>query len=124
LNVRIGSINPEIKENTTIDLPNGDRVTLEPVIRTKRRIGLKDFDPCTIFAKWSASAIINSKAFLRISLRTRGAVFDQVLKALCAAVTAASQWASPAVATSAITFPVLGSVTGMVPSPFTHAPSI
>jgi len=29
LNVRIGSINPEIKENTTIDLPNGDRVTLE-----------------------------------------------------------------------------------------------
>jgi len=24
LNVRIGSINPEIKENTTIDLPNGD----------------------------------------------------------------------------------------------------
>ena len=48
LNVRVGSINPDIKENTTIDLPNGDRVTLEPVLRSKRRIGLKDFDPCTI----------------------------------------------------------------------------
>ena len=56
LNVRIGSINPEIKENTTIDLPNGERVTLEPVIRTKRRIGLKDFDPCTILLNNDLSA--------------------------------------------------------------------
>ena len=56
LNVLIGSINPEIKENTTIDLPNGDRVTLEPVIRTKRRIGLKDFDPCTILLNNDLSA--------------------------------------------------------------------
>ena len=56
LNVRIGSINPEIKENTTIDLPDGDRVTLEPVIRTKRRIGLKDFDPCTILLNNDLSA--------------------------------------------------------------------
>jgi glutamate--cysteine ligase len=56
LNVRIGSINPDIKENTTIDLPNGDRVTLEPVLRTKRRIGLKDFDPCTILLNNDLSA--------------------------------------------------------------------
>jgi glutamate--cysteine ligase len=35
LNVRIGSINPEIKESTTIDLPGGEQVTLEPVLRTK-----------------------------------------------------------------------------------------
>ena len=56
LNVRIGSINPEIKENTTIDLPNGERITLEPVIRTKRRIGLKDFDPCTILLNNDLSA--------------------------------------------------------------------
>ena len=32
LNVRVGSINPDIKQTTTIALPNGDRVTLEPVI--------------------------------------------------------------------------------------------
>jgi glutamate--cysteine ligase len=48
LNVRIGSINPDIKEPTTIDIPGGGTVVLEPVVRTKRRLGLKDFDPCTI----------------------------------------------------------------------------
>ena len=48
LNVRVGSISPEIKKSTLIELPNGDTVTLEPVVRTKRRLGLKDFDPCTI----------------------------------------------------------------------------
>ena len=56
LNVRIGSINPEIKENTTFDLPNGDTLTLEPVIRTKHRLGLKDFDPCTILLNNDLSA--------------------------------------------------------------------
>ena len=48
LNVRIGSISPEIKKTLSITLPLGDEVKLEPVIRTKRRLGLKDFDPCTI----------------------------------------------------------------------------
>jgi len=56
LNVRIGSINPEIKEVTTIELPNGDSVTLEPVIRTKRRLGLENFDPCTILLNNDLSA--------------------------------------------------------------------
>ena len=48
MHVRIGSINPDIKQVTVIDLPNGDSVKLEPVIRSKRRLGVKDFDPCTI----------------------------------------------------------------------------
>ncbi|MDB5911743.1 MAG: hypothetical protein JWP22_418, partial [Ramlibacter sp.] len=48
LNVRIGSIDPAIKKPTTIELPTGASVTLEPVVRTKRRLGLKNFDPCTI----------------------------------------------------------------------------
>ncbi len=48
LNVRIGSISPDVKKTTTVTLPHGDTVTLEPVIRSKRRLGLKDFDPCTI----------------------------------------------------------------------------
>jgi len=48
LNVRIGSIDPAIKKTTTIELPHGESVTLEPVLRGKRRLGVKDFDPCTI----------------------------------------------------------------------------
>ena len=56
LNVRVGSINPEIKETTVINLPNGESVTLEPVIRSKRRLGLKDFDPCTILLNNDLSA--------------------------------------------------------------------
>ena len=48
LNVRIGSIDPAIKTSTVMTLPDGESITLEPVIRGKRRIGLKDFDPCTI----------------------------------------------------------------------------
>jgi glutamate--cysteine ligase len=56
LNVRIGSINPEIKAPSTIDLPNGESITLEPVIRSKRRLGLKNFDPCTILLNNDLSA--------------------------------------------------------------------
>jgi glutamate--cysteine ligase len=56
LNVRIGSINPEIKETTTLDLPGGEQITLEPVIRSKRRLGLKGFDPCTILLNNDLSA--------------------------------------------------------------------
>lgn len=48
LNVRLGSIDPAIKKNTTFELQSGEKLTLEPVIRGKRRLGLKDFDPCTI----------------------------------------------------------------------------
>jgi glutamate--cysteine ligase len=48
LNVRVGSIDPDIKQNTTVELPNGEAIVLEPVIRSAKRLGLKDFDPCTI----------------------------------------------------------------------------
>ena len=56
LNVRIGSINPEIKDTTPITLPNGETIVLEPVVRSKRRLGLKDFDPCTILLNNDLSA--------------------------------------------------------------------
>ena len=56
LNVRIGSINPEIKDVTPITLPNGETIVLEPVVRSKRRLGLKDFDPCTILLNNDLSA--------------------------------------------------------------------
>ena len=56
LNVRFGSLNPEIKEPTTFDVPNGETITIEPLIRTDRRLGLKDFDPCTILLNNDLSA--------------------------------------------------------------------
>jgi len=56
LNVRIGSIDPQIKKTTTVELPNSESITLEPVIRTKRRLGVKDFDPCTILLNNDLSA--------------------------------------------------------------------
>jgi glutamate--cysteine ligase len=48
LNVRFGSLDPEIKKPTTLTLPTGEPILIEPLIRTRNRIGLKDFDPCTI----------------------------------------------------------------------------
>jgi glutamate--cysteine ligase len=48
LNVRVGSIDADIKKPTAVELPGGETVTLEPVVRSKRRLGLKNFDPCTI----------------------------------------------------------------------------
>ena len=48
LNVRLGSISADIKKATTLTLPEGDSITIEPVLRNKGRLGLKDFDPCTI----------------------------------------------------------------------------
>ncbi|MEY2800820.1 MAG: hypothetical protein RL513_404 [Pseudomonadota bacterium] len=56
LNVRIGSISPEITEPTVVDLPGGESITLEPVVRSKYRLGLKDFDPCTILLNNDLSA--------------------------------------------------------------------
>jgi len=48
LNVRLGSIDPDLKEPTSVSLPDGESVLLEPVVRSRRRLGLKNFDPCTI----------------------------------------------------------------------------
>ncbi|MCE2878902.1 MAG: glutamate--cysteine ligase [Comamonadaceae bacterium] len=56
LNVRFGSLSPEIKEPTTYDLPTGESITIEPLIRSERRLGLKDFDPCTILLNNDLSA--------------------------------------------------------------------
>lgn len=56
LNVRLGSISPDIKKPTETKLPNGEVVVLEPVVRTKRRLGLKHFDPCTILLNNDLSA--------------------------------------------------------------------
>ena len=48
LHVRLGSIDPAIKNTVRFDLPDGQHVTIEPALRMTRRIGLHNFDPCTI----------------------------------------------------------------------------
>ena len=48
LNVRLGSLLPEIDKPTPVDLPNGASLLLEPLLRTPYRLGLADFDPCMI----------------------------------------------------------------------------
>ncbi|GBG03679.1 glutamate--cysteine ligase [Azospira sp. I13] len=56
LNVRIGTLLPEITAPTTIELPNGHSLVLEPLVRTQYRLGLKDFDPCAILLNNDLSA--------------------------------------------------------------------
>ncbi len=51
LNVRIGSLLPEVTTATTLELPDGQSLTLEPLQRigaTGGRLGIEGFDPCAI----------------------------------------------------------------------------
>ncbi len=48
LDVRLGSLLPEIDKPTTVDLPNGTSIVLEPLVRSGNRLGLKDFNPCAV----------------------------------------------------------------------------
>ncbi|WMW80466.1 glutamate--cysteine ligase [Undibacterium cyanobacteriorum] len=50
LNVRLGSLDENMKEARNIALPDGSELTIEPLQRSAngRRLGLKNFDPCTI----------------------------------------------------------------------------
>jgi glutamate--cysteine ligase len=56
LNVRIGTLNPAITEATTIEVPDNPPLLMEPLVRSDRRVGLKDFDPCTILLNNDLSA--------------------------------------------------------------------
>ncbi|MDH3461556.1 MAG: glutamate--cysteine ligase [Burkholderiaceae bacterium] len=56
MNVRLGTLDETVKEPTKLALPDGGEVVLEPLVRTKARIGLKDFDPCTVLINNDLSA--------------------------------------------------------------------
>lgn len=60
LNVRLGTLDETITEPTPLPLPDGSALTVEPLLRGKRRLGLKDFDPCTILLNNDLSAGIPS----------------------------------------------------------------
>src|ERR1700712_1876506 len=56
LNVRLGSLDRNVTRPTEVELPDGSSLTLEPLVRTRGRLGLKDFDPCTILLNNDLSA--------------------------------------------------------------------
>jgi glutamate--cysteine ligase len=56
MDVRIGSLLPEITAPTTLELPNGDKLTLEPIVRSGNRLGVEGFDPCAILLNNDLSA--------------------------------------------------------------------
>jgi glutamate--cysteine ligase len=56
LDVRLGSLNPEITGPTTLDLPDGQTLHLEPIRRIGRRVSLEGFDPCAILLNNDLSA--------------------------------------------------------------------
>lgn len=56
LNVRLGSIDPAIKHSVSFDVAGSAPITIEPVLRHKGRIGLSQFDPCTILLNNDLSA--------------------------------------------------------------------
>jgi glutamate--cysteine ligase len=56
LNVRLGTLDDSIIQPTEVALPDGSALTLEPLVRTRGRLGLKGFDPCTILLNNDLSA--------------------------------------------------------------------
>ncbi len=56
LNVRLGTLDETITAPTQVPLPDGSSLTIEPLVRTRGRLGLKDFDPCTILLNNDLSA--------------------------------------------------------------------
>ena len=56
LDVRLGSLSPDVVKPTAINLPNGTSLLLEPLVRSQRRLGLEGFDPCAILLNNDLSA--------------------------------------------------------------------
>ncbi|MDR2112021.1 MAG: glutamate--cysteine ligase [Candidatus Accumulibacter sp.] len=56
LNVRVGSLLPEIDRPTPVELPNGASLLLEPLVRSYYRLGVANFDPCAILLNNDLSA--------------------------------------------------------------------
>ena len=56
LRVRIGTLIPDVTEPTTIEVEGGGSLTLEPIVRRGRRVGVGDFDPCMVLLNNDLSA--------------------------------------------------------------------
>ncbi|TXT24687.1 MAG: glutamate--cysteine ligase [Gallionellaceae bacterium] len=56
LMVRIGSLLPDMAQPTSISLPGGNTLTLEPLQRKGNRLALENFDPCVVLLNNDLSA--------------------------------------------------------------------
>jgi glutamate--cysteine ligase len=56
LRVRIGSLLPEVTQPTTLELPDGGSLLLEPLQRDGNRLGVAGFDPCVVLLNNDLSA--------------------------------------------------------------------
>lgn len=56
MNVRIGSMLPDVTQPTKLALPNGSMITLEPLQRKNNRLVLDNFDPCVVLLNNDLSA--------------------------------------------------------------------
>lgn len=48
LSVRLGSLDTSLSEPASYETPSGKKITIEPLIRKEKQIGVKDFFPCCI----------------------------------------------------------------------------
>ena len=69
--VRIGTLAEDVKQRTAIELPNGEELVLEPLVRTGDRLGVDGFDPCVV--------LLNNDLSAGIPAVLRGLDPDQVL---------------------------------------------
>ncbi|MCL4745465.1 MAG: glutamate--cysteine ligase [Burkholderiaceae bacterium] len=58
LNVRFGSLDPALREPQQVVFSDGQQLLVEPLVRGARRIGLADFDPCSILLNDDLSSAI------------------------------------------------------------------
>jgi glutamate--cysteine ligase len=54
--VRVGTLSDEVTQRTPIELPNGETLVLEPLLRRGDRVGVDGFDPCVVLLNNDLSA--------------------------------------------------------------------
>jgi glutamate--cysteine ligase len=54
--VRVGTLSDEVTQRTPIELPNGETLVLEPLVRRGDRLGVEGFDPCVVLLNNDLSA--------------------------------------------------------------------
>jgi len=54
--VRVGTMSDEVAQSQPIELPNGENLLLEPLVRNGDRLGVDGFDPCIVLLNNDLSA--------------------------------------------------------------------